>query len=84
MLLTRTYSHAIHTAMKLKTYLARERIKQAKFAKTLGVSPGAVWQWINGYTIDPSNVLRVEKATDGKVTRHDLRPDLWPKENTAA
>jgi DNA-binding transcriptional regulator YdaS (Cro superfamily) len=71
--------------MKLKKYLANAGIKQAAFAKKLGVSPGAVWQWINAYSkVDATNVLKIERATGGVVTRHELRPDLYPKEDAVA
>lgn len=29
-------------------------------------------------------VLTVEQATKGEVTRHDLRPDIYPREQAAA
>lgn len=69
--------------MKLDTYLRRERISQVEFAEKLGVTPGAVWQWCNGYRMSAEKVLPIERATDGNVTRHDLRPDLYPKEHAA-
>lgn len=28
--------------------------------------------------------LPIEEATNGQVTRHDLRPDLWPHDEAAA
>lgn len=70
--------------MNLKKYLATEDISQVEFAKRLGVSPGAVWQWINGYKMAAENVLPIESATGGKVTRHDLRPDLYPRDSQSA
>lgn len=69
--------------MKLDKYLTKEGIRQADFARLLRVSPGAVWQWCNGYQIAAENVLPVERATNGKVTRHDLRPDLYPRDSAA-
>lgn len=62
--------------MKLKTYL--KTTSQAAFAASVGVSNGLVYQWANN--IRPVSVLRcfaIEKATEGKVTRKDLRPDDW-------
>lgn len=69
--------------MKLSDYLDKKGISQVDFAKRVGVSPGAVWQWINGYRIAAENVLPVEKATNGQVTRHELRPDLYPRDSAA-
>lgn len=31
----------------------------------------------------PLRVLQVEKATSGRVSRHELRPDLYPREKVA-
>lgn len=78
------YSEAINTGMKLDNYLSKENISQAELARKLGVSPGMVWQWLNDHRrIAAEQVLPIERATDGKVTRHDLRPDLYPRESVA-
>jgi DNA-binding transcriptional regulator YdaS (Cro superfamily) len=69
--------------MKLVKYLEKEKISQARFAELLEVTPGAVSQWCNGYPIAPENVLKIERATGGKVTRHELRPDVYPRETAA-
>jgi DNA-binding transcriptional regulator YdaS (Cro superfamily) len=67
--------------MDLATYLKRNRVSQAQFARKVGVTPGAVWQWLNDEArISAEKVLPIERATDGAVTRHDLRPDLYPRE----
>jgi DNA-binding transcriptional regulator YdaS (Cro superfamily) len=70
--------------MKLKTYLKSEALTLKQFADKVGCTPGAVWQWATDYQkITAENALLVEKATDGKVTRHELRPDLWPRDSAA-
>jgi DNA-binding transcriptional regulator YdaS (Cro superfamily) len=53
-------------------------------AKVCGVSPQAVHKWrANG--VPPERVLDIERATrdpkteTARVTRHDLRPDLYPE-----
>lgn len=44
-----------------------------------------VWQWINQYRrIAAEKVLAIEAATGGAVTRHDLRPDIYPRDQDAA
>lgn len=44
------------------------------------ISPQAVSQWGVRKSGCPSNrVLQVEAVMQGKFTRHDLRPDLYPK-----
>lgn len=37
-----------------------------------------------GRDIDPEICPLIEEATSGAVTRHDLRPDLWPRNERAA
>ncbi|WP_414041297.1 transcriptional regulator [Acidithiobacillus sp. M4-SHS-6] len=34
--------------------------------------------------VSAETAIRIERATDGLVTRSDLRPDLWPKPEGAA
>ena len=66
--------------MQLKKYLSEVGLTQVEFAAKLEVTPGAVWQWINGYGIAPENALKIERATEGRVTRHELRPDIYPQD----
>lgn len=47
----------------------------AKLAAALGLSSQAISQWEE---VPAHRVLAVERATGGKVTRHELRPDLYP------
>jgi DNA-binding transcriptional regulator YdaS (Cro superfamily) len=49
----------------------------AALARTLGVSPGAVWKWRNFDRIPAERVIAIERATNGLVTRAELRPDLF-------
>lgn len=56
----------------------------SKFAKQIGVSTSYAWQMKNG--IRPVPILgcvAIERATNGQVTRKDLRPhdwqDIWPE-----
>lgn len=46
----------------------------ASMAKVLGISAQAVGQW---EIAPPNRVLKIEEATRGLVTRHDLRPDVF-------
>jgi DNA-binding transcriptional regulator YdaS (Cro superfamily) len=56
--------------------LARDRSGgPAALAKKLDISSQAVVQWD---IVPPLRVLAVEAATG--VSRHDLRPDLYPRE----
>jgi DNA-binding transcriptional regulator YdaS (Cro superfamily) len=57
---------------------------QAELAKALGVKPQHVWNWLHRDDKVPAEqVLPIENATGGKVSRHELRPDLYPKEQAA-
>ena len=70
--------------MNLRQYLKTEKLTQTELASRCDVSQGMVWQWLNGYRrVGAERALQVEAATGGKVTRHDLRPDLYPRENAA-
>ena len=52
---------------------------QAALARLCGVSPTAVWKWLeSGKQMPAEYVLRTEAATG--VSRHDLRPDIYPRE----
>ena len=61
---------------------------QAALARALNVTPVTVGQWLNpekatGRGVPPKQCVRIEKLTDGVVTRRDLRPndwaDIWPE-----
>src|SRR3954471_17204098 len=47
----------------------------AALARAINVTPQAVSQWDR---VPAERALAVEKATGGAITRHDLRPDLYP------
>lgn len=51
---------------------------QAALARRLGVTPAAVAQWLKGLRpVPPKQCVTIERATAGRVTRRDLRPDDW-------
>lgn len=57
---------------------------QAALAKALNVKPQYVWNWLNrDGKVPAEQVIPIEAATEGKVTRHELRPDLYPEERAA-
>lgn len=67
--------------MQLAEYLKETKVSQAEFARRLDVSPGLIWQWLNDHRpIAAEQVLPIEKATDGMVSRHELRPDIYPQD----
>jgi DNA-binding transcriptional regulator YdaS (Cro superfamily) len=50
---------------------------QDALAKACNVSQAAVSKWLSGKTIRAENAKEIELATKGRVTRHDLRPDIF-------
>lgn len=51
---------------------------QSLLAEKIGVSPQFVCQMANGTRPIPATlVLKIEDATNGAVTRHDLRADIF-------
>lgn len=70
--------------------IALERVEKKvggrrQLAERLGIEVSAVQQW-HGNGIPADRVLELEAATEGEVTRHDLRPDLFgpPSEQRAS
>lgn len=49
---------------------------QSKLADAVGISPMAVNKWIKN-RVPAERCAAVEKATEGKVTRQQLRPDIF-------
>jgi DNA-binding transcriptional regulator YdaS (Cro superfamily) len=61
--------------MDLKTYF-KDR-PQVELARALGVTPGAVNQWLTDRTvITEGRCIQIEAATNGLVRCEDLRPDV--------
>jgi len=53
---------------------------QRAFARLVGLSQQAVSKWLKkGKALPPEFVLKIEGATG--VSRHDLRSDIYPREN---
>lgn len=52
---------------------------QKMIAKVLGISQQAVSDWRSN-AIPGRHVIALEKATGGKITRYELRPDLYPRD----
>lgn len=57
---------------------------QGAMAKVVGVTPQAVSEILRqGKKVPAEWCLPIERATEGKITRHQLRPDLYPDEAAA-
>lgn len=58
---------------------------QSALARALGVKQAHVWNWLNRDKRLPAEYcLKIEQATGGQVTRHDLRPDIFVQNGKAA
>lgn len=64
--------------MNLKAYLAAERGRAVLLAKAVGTSPAFIAHIAHGRKLAPIKTAQaIELATDGEVTRYDLRPDVY-------
>jgi DNA-binding transcriptional regulator YdaS (Cro superfamily) len=52
--------------------------KATTLAQLIGRKQSTVWDWLNkeGRKVPPDACREIERATDGKVTAEELRPDL--------
>lgn len=56
---------------------------QSKTARFLDLSQTSIWKWVSkGKVLPAEYVLKVEAATG--ISRHDLRPDIYPREIPAS
>lgn len=71
--------------MNTSIQLAAELLgSQQALAKAAGVTQPAVFKWLAGKTRPNfSAAIAIERATNGAVTRHDLRPDIYPNPTDA-
>lgn len=74
---------AYTVVMKLSNYLSLHG-SQTELARAIGAQPQLIWQWSTGVRKIPiERCVPIERATNGAVTRQDLRPedwqDIWPE-----
>jgi len=64
--------------MQLREYLGTRRGEQRRLANLLNISPTWMNLLVSGKRdCSPELALAIEQATNGKVTRQELRPDLF-------
>lgn len=55
---------------------------QSALGRAIGKKQQHIQYWLNS-RVPGEYVIAIERATSGQVTRHDLRPDLYPIEEAA-
>lgn len=63
-------THAVQKAITLMG-------SQAALARAIGKSQPAVYKWAKGRALPTwQSAIAIERATGGRVTRHEVRPDI--------
>ncbi|ADE14145.1 conserved hypothetical protein [Nitrosococcus halophilus Nc 4] len=57
---------------------------QAALAREVGVTLQAVNQWVKKGRVPPGRAIAIEQATKRRVTRYELRPDIFGEKESAA
>jgi DNA-binding transcriptional regulator YdaS (Cro superfamily) len=66
--------------MTLRAFVSAERGRCAQLARLIGVHPVLVSQWAGGKRDVPiEHCAAIEQATQGAVTRQQLRPADWAR-----
>lgn len=50
---------------------------QTKLAKLLGIRSPSISEWRRRQRVPAERCIAIEQATGGKITRYDLRPDVF-------
>lgn len=61
--------------MKLKEYFEKERIDPVTFSLKAGIGLTTVYRYLRGSIPSFRNAIKIEKATKGKVTLEEQRPN---------
>jgi len=72
--------------MNLKEFLehhSQEQLANMIRAEGGTVTQGAISHWLVKGKIPAERVLQLERVSGGKMTRHELRPDLYPRDDAA-
>jgi DNA-binding transcriptional regulator YdaS (Cro superfamily) len=60
------------------------RGSQAKLADAMGCSQQQISYLLKAKSISAEMAIKIDEATHGEVSRHDLRPDLFGARESAA
>ena len=65
----------------ISQYRERHNLTIGGFGQLVGVTYEAVRRWENGQLRPGAQMaIKIEKATEGEIGRHEIRPDLWSPE----
>jgi DNA-binding transcriptional regulator YdaS (Cro superfamily) len=53
----------------------------AELAKRTGLAYQSIQQFRKTGRVPAEHVLKFEAATEGEITRHEFRPDIYPRPN---
>jgi DNA-binding transcriptional regulator YdaS (Cro superfamily) len=73
-----------HARMNYVEKACKEAGGQSTVARKFGVTVQAISQWVSSQRVPANRVLELEQACGGKVTRHQLRPDIFGESAPAA
>lgn len=57
---------------------------EEKLGKALGYSQHAIWKAKKVGRVSAEMAAKLDQWSGGLISKHDLRPDLYPREETAA
>jgi len=65
----------------IKTAMRILDMDQKKFAEEIGVTQGLVSKWLSGHKVPGwKSAQAIDDATDGNVSRSEIRPDIYQKQ----
>jgi DNA-binding transcriptional regulator YdaS (Cro superfamily) len=63
----------------IRTFRDAKSLTLQQFGEMVGLRKALVWKYENGRLRVPAELVpKIEQATG--IPRHELRPDLWPRE----
>lgn len=71
--------------MDLKTYIDDPK-RKAALARATGADPQWLWQIATGWRnkrASPALALRIDTATNGEISKQELRPDIFGVESAS-
>lgn len=62
----------------ISNFIISSGLAQSEFARRIGVSQSMLYQMVKGLRPVPEKIcVRIERETNGVVSRKNLRPDDW-------